>query len=433
MADNRNDTTVGDVLKDHFGVNNIREARERRNSVLEQERIEKMNVANGNAPAANKQAQAPVQDRVTYQQIPPVPVPNETSQDTKCPSCGGTLSFDPATGGLVCNFCGNHVELKTTIADQNTGYTLEDLQHNGGHRIQYGVKRIICGTCGGSFVAETSSISGLCPYCGSNSITESTETAGVLEPTGIVPFKIDKENAQAIFKQWISARRFAPMDITKNAQITDLVGVYVPYWVFDCDTYTPYSGKFGKTYGSGDDQYTKYHKSSGVCQMPVKNLTVMASARLEKDSFWKSVSKFNFDLTKTYDANLLSGFWSESYTVDGVSAWQTAMNRIYEMIRRRIKGIEDADVIARIDMTPQAGNIRAKYVLAPIWITSFDYHGTVYRVLVNGQTGDIVGTWPKSLKRFFMIFGLIVGGIFGTQFLIALLRTFMMWLASLGK
>lgn len=167
--------------------------------------------------------------------------------------------------------------------------------------------------------------------------------------------------------------------------------------------------------------------------MPVKNLTVMASARLEKDSFWKSVSKFNFDLTKTYDANLLSGFWSESYTVDGVSAWQTAMNRIYEMIRRRIKGIEDADVIARIDMTPQAGNIRAKYVLAPIWITSFDYHGTVYRVLVNGQTGDIVGTWPKSLKRFFMIFGLIVGGIFGTQFLIALLRTFMMWLSSLGK
>ena len=223
MADNRNDTTVGDVLKDHFGVNNIREARERRNSVLEQERIEKMNVANGNAPAANKQAQAPVQDRVTYQQIPPVPVPNETSQDTKCPSCGGTLSFDPATGGLVCNFCGNHVELKTTIADQSTGYTLEDLQHNGGRRIQYGVKRIICGTCGGSFVAETSSISGLCPYCGSNSITESTETAGVLEPTGIVPFQIDKENAQAIFKQWISARRFAPMDITKNAQITDLV------------------------------------------------------------------------------------------------------------------------------------------------------------------------------------------------------------------
>ena len=71
--------------------------------------------------------------------------------------------------------------------------------------------------------------------------------------------------------------------------------------------------------------------------------------------------------------------------------------------------------------------------ISPIWITSFDYNGTVYRVLINGQTGNIVGTWPKSFKRFFMIFGLIVGGIFGTQFLLSLFRMFVAWLQSLGK
>ena len=84
-------------------------------------------------------------------------------------------------------------------------------------------------------------------------------------------------------------------------------------------------------------------------------------------------------------------------------------------------------------MQPQAGNIRAKYVLAPIWITSFDYNGTIYRVLVNGQTGNVAGTWPKSLKKFFMTLGIIVGAIFGTQFLIALLRTFVAWIMSLGR
>ena len=398
----------------------------------EQERIEKMRVAMGNAPAAPS-APALSQDKVTFQHITHAQMANETSQDSKCPSCGGTMSFDPATGGLVCNFCGNHVAINAMPAEPGIGYTIEDLQYNGGRRIQYGVKQIVCGTCGGSFISETSSISGLCPYCGSNSITESKEIAGVLEPTGIVPFKISKDEAQGIFKQWIAARRMAPMDIAKNAQITDLVGVYVPYWVFDCDTFTPYNGKFGKTYGSGDDQYTKYHKSSGVCQMPVKNLTLLASGRLEKDSFWKSVSQFDFSAMKRYDSNILSGFWSESYTIDGVSAWQTAMNKIYEMIRRRIKSMEDADVIARIDMQPQAGNIRAKYVLAPIWITSFDYKGTIYRVLVNGQTGSVAGTWPKSLKKFFMILGIVFGAIFGTQFLIALLRTFVAWIMSMGK
>ena len=432
MIERKNDTTVGDVLKDHFGVNNIREARERRNSILEQERAEEMRVAMGNAPAAPAGTQGFPQNGVTYQATPPAAVTGETTQDSKCQSCGGTLSYDPETGGLVCNFCGSRTQINTIPAVPGLGYTMEDLQNNVGRRLRYGTKQVVCGTCGGSFIAEVSSMSGLCPFCGSNSITESGDSAGVLEPTGVIPFSISKEQAQATFKQWIAARRFAPMDIAKNAEITDLVGVYVPYWVFDCDTYTPYSGKFGKTYGSGDDQYTKYHKSSGVCQMPVKNLTLLASSRLEKDSFWKSVSKFNFSLMKRYDPVLLSGFWSESYTIEGAAAWQTAMNKIYERIRREIKNIEDADTIARIDMQPSAGNIRAKYVLAPIWITSFDYKGTIYRILVNGQTGDIVGTWPKSMKKFFLILGIIFGAIFGTSFLRALIMTFINWIKTLG-
>lgn len=433
MADNRNDTTIGDVLKDHFGVNNFREARERRNSVLEKERIEQMNVELGNAPAAKQGAQGQVSIPVPVMNPAPVAITNEKTKDNKCPSCGATLAYDPLTGGLICNFCGSHVELKTMPAAPGLGYTFQDLQNNVGRRLQSSAKQVICSTCGGKFIAESSAISGLCPYCGSNSISETNDTSGVLEPTGVIPFAISKDQAQVLFKQWINGRRFTPLDIAKNSEITDLVGVYVPYWVFDCDTYTPYNGKFGRTYSSGDSTYTKYHKSSGVCQLPIRNLTFVASSRLQNDSFWKSVSKFDINRMKRYDPNLLAGFWSESYTIEGTAAWQTAMGKIYDMIKREIRNMETADTIAKIDMQPGASNIRAKYVLAPIWITSFDYHGTIYRVLINGQTGNIVGTWPKSFKRFFLIFGIIMGAIFGTQFLVALFRTFAGWFQSLGK
>lgn len=78
MADNRNDTTIGDVLRDHFGVTNIREARERRNDTLEKERIEQMNVAMGNAPSARNQAQAvPVP---TVNPVGTVPLPKKARQ-----------------------------------------------------------------------------------------------------------------------------------------------------------------------------------------------------------------------------------------------------------------------------------------------------------------------------------------------------------------
>ena len=397
-----------------------------------QERIEQMAVAYGNAPVArdNQGTAAPVAGPVGFD---PNALTNQTTSDNKCPSCGATLAFDPATGSLVCNFCGSSVTVATAPVAQGVGYSLTDLQNNAGrHLMTTTNKLVICGTCGGQFVADKSSLSGMCPYCGSNSITESSNSAGMPEPTGVIPFSISKQQAQDIFKVWISQRRLAPMDLAKNSEITDLVGVYVPYWVFDADTNTPYKGKFGKTYGSGDDQYTKYHKSEGICKMPVKNLTLMATSRLEKDAFWKSVSKFDFNGMKKYDPNLLAGFWSESYTVDGVTAWQTAMGKIYDMIQRSIKSIENADVIARIDMKPEATNVRAKYVLAPIWITSFDYNGTVYRVLVNGQTGNIVGTWPKSLKRVFMIIGIVAGALFGLSFLRVLIMTIIQWISSWG-
>ena len=390
-----------------------------------QERLEELNVSYGNAPVAkDSETSVPVAGPAT---IDASSLTNQTTSDNKCPSCGATLTFDPSTGGLICNFCGSTVALKTMPVAPGLGYSLDDLQNNAGrHLMQTESKLLICGTCGGQFLADKSSLSGLCPYCGSNSITESGNTSGMMEPTGVIPFKISKEQSHNIFNQSIYARIMAQTDLKKNSEITDLVGVYVPYWVFDADTYTPYKGKFGKTVGSGDDQYTKYHKAEGVCKLPIKNLTLVASSRLEKDAYWKSVSKFDFNFMKKYDPNLLAGFWSESYTVDGTTAWQTAMGKIYDKITRSIKSLEDAD------MKPEATNVHAKYVLAPIWITSFDYNGTVYRVLVNGQTGNIVGTWPRSMKRIFMIIGIVAGAIFGLKLLQALFMTIYNLIAARG-
>ena len=169
----KNDTTIGDVLSDHFGVTNFREARERRNDAAEKERIEQMHVANGIAPSAPPM---PSGDAPTI--IPPAATPvvtSSTSTDNKCPSCGATLAFDPASGGLVCNFCGAAVEIKTMPAAPGLGYTLEDLNYTSGqHYLRMVNKLIVCGTCGGKFVADQNAMSGLCPYCGSNSITETT-------------------------------------------------------------------------------------------------------------------------------------------------------------------------------------------------------------------------------------------------------------------
>lgn len=406
-----------------------------RENLDEQERIDELYTSKGLIPPSSRANNAAPSQTVTAneQQGQNAPVLNQTSTDNKCPSCGATLAFDPKTGGMICNFCGSSVAINAANAVPGRGYTFNEITNNAANRITNSSNKIItCGTCGGKFMADPSAISGLCPYCGSNSITVSGSAEGMLQPTGVIPFQVDKERAQRILKDWLSRRRFAPMDLTKNSEIMDLVGVYVPYWMFDCDTFTHYKGKFGKTVGSGDDQYTKYHKAEGNCELPVKDLTIVASSRLANDAYWKKVSKFNLDYMRNYDPNLLAGFWSESYSIDGQAAWQTAMGKIYNLIRGRIMRLEDADVIAKIDMQPEAVNIRAKYVLAPVWITSFNYSGGIFQVLINGQTGCVEGTWPKSFKRVFRTIGIVIGAIFGTLFLRALIMQFVSWITALG-
>ena len=40
-----------------------------------------------------------------------------------------------------------------------------------------------------------------------------------------------------------------------------------------------------------------------------------------------------------------------------------------------------------------------KHVLLPVWIAAYRYRGKVFRFLVNGQTGEIVGQAPWSIPK----------------------------------
>lgn len=351
-----------------------------------------------------------------------------TTTDKKCPSCGATLKYDPATRGLSCEFCGRQVAITQQIQPPGVGYTLEELNNAAGAHYLQKSKVAVCGTCGGRFIIQAMGITGLCPYCGSNSLNETDEETGMLEPTGILPFQITKEQGEKIFSDWIAKARFAPADLKTKTTYCGLTGVYVPYWVFDANTFSSYHGKFGRTYGSGDDQYTKWHKSSGVFELKVKDNIIIASQRLAGDRFWNGISKFNLNFLKKYDPDLLSGFMAERYTIDGSAAWLTSQDQIRGMIRRGIIDREVADCVDKLEFEPEYANVRAKYILAPVWVTSFQYNNQIYRVLINGQTGAITGTSPKSLRwlgKIFMIIGIVMGAIFATEILMMIIRSLM--------
>ena len=47
-------------------------------------------------------------------------------------------------------------------------------------------------------------------------------------------------------------------------------------------------------------------------------------------------------------------------------------------------------------MTSSFSGITFKYLLLPVWISSFKYKDKVYQFAVNGQTGRVYGRTPVS-------------------------------------
>lgn len=58
-------------------------------------------------------------------------------------------------------------------------------------------------------------------------------------------------------------------------------------------------------------------------------------------------------------------------------------------------------------------NITYKYLMLPVWMSSFVYKGKVYQFMVNGQTGKVSGKAPISPIRvaIAILIGIVIIGL----------------------
>lgn len=162
--------------------------------------------------------------------------------DKKCPSCGGPITFSPASGKLVCDYCGYEEEVKkdppkaaavsattgaaasaaaTSVAasdNKNSGSkeTVNAKRNKSGNNIP-GIpidkapeqantnwgdeKKVVkCKSCGASAVYDAKQISDTCPYCDSTLVTQENEEK-VMAPSGDHSFqRRQRKSWQRVFK-----------------------------------------------------------------------------------------------------------------------------------------------------------------------------------------------------------------------------------------
>lgn len=342
-----------------------------------------------------------------------------------CPNCGATVSFDPASGEMACEYCGYHCKLP----DANAENAIVEIDFDSAvntESFEWGAekKTVECKTCGAVTIYDALETAAVCPFCGSTHVMPSA-TENSIAPGAVCPFAVTKAQAGERFVKWLKRKWFTPKKAKKNAQPEAFDGVYLPYWTFDSQTTSSFTCRVGydRTVRKGDktETVTDWRRVSGVYQEFFDDETVMASKRHERSGV-KQCEPFDFSKLVPYSPQVVAGFAAERYSIGLKEGWEKAQKTIQSKLNSNISSYArrhwSADKVSSLKFSTRYDNITYKYLLVPAWISSFRYKGKLYQFVVNGQTGKVGGKAPVSAWRVILAILIGAGIIAGLYFLL---------------
>jgi len=351
-------------------------------------------------------------------------------KEHRCNTCAAVLTFKPGTTKLSCTYCGAENEIvvaETKIEEQDFHSYLNKLQSS---TEQHTVNLVKCDACGAETTFNEKIVSDNCGFCGNQITVKSGSSCQVLKPKSILPFKIDQKQGFTEFQKWIKSLWWAPGDLKKYANNPEkLLGIYIPYWTYDSDTGSQYTGQRGEnyttteTYTAIEDGKTvtrtrtvtkiRWYPAYGNVNHNFDDVLVLASNTLPA-TYTEKLEPWDLENLMGFDEKFLSRFKAESYKIglsDGFDKAKKIMDvKIRELIKKDIGG--DHQQITTVSTAYD--NIKFKHLLLPIWLSTFLYNKKPYRFMINGRTGEVQGERPYSAMKIFLfvlMILVILGGI----------------------
>ena len=157
----------------------------------------------------------------------------------QCPACMGPLHFSGETGKLQCDYCGSQydpAEIEKLYEKKEDAAT-EAFQQAEAAPDEFswmpeGMRAYSCPSCGAEVVCDETTAATSCPYCGNPTVVPG-QLGGMLKPDYIIPFKLDNNAAISALKKDYRRKKFLPRAFSTSNHITEIQGVYVPFWLFD--------------------------------------------------------------------------------------------------------------------------------------------------------------------------------------------------------
>ncbi|MBE7186712.1 hypothetical protein [Jatrophihabitans endophyticus] len=339
-----------------------------------------------------------------------------------CPSCGAQTAYAPGTTALRCPSCGFEQTIAATRPVEEHSYD-QWAALPSKPVATIGAQVLTCRGCGAT--TESDLLAGSCQFCGGVLVAQQNPP-GMVAPEAVVPFGIDKRGADSAFVTWVRSRRFAPRAFKGVGATEAITGTYIPHWTFDAQTETDYTGERGEHYwttetftvsdGKGGTrtetrqvQHTRWYHASGHVSHFFDDVLVPASNHLPAERLAKA-GPWALTTAVAYQPDYLAGYSALRYDVDPDVGRQAAAEQMKPVIRNDCRHDIGGDEqrVHRMDVSYL--DVMFKLVLLPLWIATYLYAGTTYQVVVNANTGEVVGDRPYSKVKIALavLAGLIV-------------------------
>ena len=335
----------------------------------------------------------------------------------KCKACGGNLKFNSKKQKIICTYCAKEYEAHEfeSLPKSDEKNNLVEKKIDWNLKAQ-GLIVYICKTCGGQVVGDESLATTKCPFCKCSMII-SQNISGYLEPDIIIPFKQNKTTAMEMFSKHMNSYKYVPDEFKDENHIEEIIGVYVPFWVYDADVHA--SIRCVKRL----NKFLHGRSSDAVYEGDIsfRNVPADASQRFD-NKLMDSIEPYDFNEALPYSAGYMAGYLAEKMDVDEflchLRTDERIRNSCSRIMRNKVSGFNE---LRKKVFDWKKTSYSYKYALLPVWILNTKWQNKNYIFALNGQTGKMVGDLPVSMKKlkilFWSIFAIIMGAFLAIMLL----------------
>jgi hypothetical protein len=262
-----------------------------------------------------------------------------------------------------------------------------------------------------------------CAFCESPLV----DGSGWAEPADrVAAFLVPQEAAADRLGDYLSGRWFAPESVRTAGEPDRLRGVLVPFWSYEAVARSQYTARIGIWWYRTEvytetitvDGETKtvtrtrqvretewFHTSGSHVATYTDHLVSGSRGLAEEES--NQLEPFDLGMARPFAPELLAGWTAERATIDHDEARRVAADELTARENDAIRRFLPGDEVRGVENDTSVEVQSAELILLPVWIATYRHKGEVVRLLVNGQTGEVVGRTPRSAVK--IVTAILVG------------------------